>query len=354
MLFVLATAGCGTVSYLIQAGVGQLDISSRTRPIGEVTKDESVSPRIRGLLAEVATIKRFGETEGLTPTKNYVRYADLERNQAVWVLSASEPLAFKSQTWWFPITGRIPYLGYFSRGDADQMASYLADQGLDVDVRGAEAYSTIGWFEDPVLSTMISSGDDAIGDLADVVLHESVHATVYVPGQAGLNESVASYISDKLTPVYLQSTRGKKSKEEVAWVSGQDRFEKRQKIMHAAYDELDKLYKSSAPPEEKLAKKKAIFDKLMLETHARRRLNNATLAELKTYNSGTKELDELLAACGNDFPRLIASLKTLEFNDFRGAVDRDLGRVIGQLARKGCPLSKAPALADAGRVPRAR
>src|SRR6185312_14274837 len=115
---------------------------------------------------------------------------------------------FRSKTWWFPIVGRVPYLGWFDRDDAHDFADELHREGWDSDVGAADAYSTLGWFDDPVLSTMIAGGDEAVGELVNVILHESVHATLYVDGQTRFNESLAEFVAGKLTTVYLGAHYG--------------------------------------------------------------------------------------------------------------------------------------------------
>lgn len=334
-------AGCATPQYLIQAGVGQLDMSLRARPLRDAIDDPDVDPRVRALLAEVPAVKRFGEEHGLTPTKSYEAFSDLKRSSAVWVVSASAPLAFKSKTWWFPIVGRVPYLGFFNKGDAERLADYLRDEGLDVDLRGASAYSTIGWFKDPVLSTMIPKGDEALGNLVDVVLHESVHATVYIPGQAAFNESVASFVADGLALVYLDRIRGPESKERAAYLSAEASGDKRHKAMHAAYEKLQKLYASELPDAVKLEQKAILLRALEIEVGARRPINNAVLAEMKTYDASPKDFDALLAACGGSYARFLGALKTLTPASFRGAVDKDLGHAIRPLVAAGCPAPPA-------------
>jgi predicted aminopeptidase len=332
--------GCTTTEYLLQAGCGQIDLMMRARDLDATVADGHVPERTRKLLGQVAEIKKFGEKNSLRPTNSYHRFVQLDRPVVVWVVTASDPLRFRSRTWWFPVVGRVPYLGWFDRDAAHAFADELRLEGLDVDVGGAEAYSTLGWFDDPVLSTMLSSGDEAIGELADVVLHESVHATLYIDGQTRFNESLAEWASNHLTLTYLEEKYGPKSEEKAAFLDAEKRGEERRKKMHAAYETLAALYASDKPAAEKLAEKKRVLAALKRETHYRRPINNATLASFKNYHSGNGELDELLSACGGSWKRVFAALAVLkeERSRFKEMNQAELGPVVRPLIEAKCPV----------------
>ncbi|MFT3764598.1 MAG: aminopeptidase [Minicystis sp.] len=340
LLSLSVLSGCVTAEYLAQAGCGQIDIMLRARDLDETVADARVPQRTRDLLGQVATIKKFGEKNSLRPTGSYHRYVELDRHVVVWVVTAADPLRFHSRTWWFPIVGRVPYLGWFDRDAAHEFAASLRAEGLDVDVGGAEAYSTLGWFDDPVLSTMLGDGDEAIGSLAEVVLHESVHATLYVGGQARFNESLAEFVSGRLTRTYLDEKYGPDSEQKTAYVDAERRGDERRAKMHAAYEQLDALYKSSKPTAQKLAEKKAILTALRREAHYRRPINNATLASFKNYHSGTPDLEALLTACGGSWKRFLGTLAVLkeEKQRFTSPNQMDLGPVITPLVKAGCPV----------------
>ena len=165
-LLLLTQSGCLAFEYLPQAAAGQRDLIRRARDIDQLVQDGRVDGRMRQLLGQVSIIKSFGERHGLAPTPNYTKYVHVDRPAAVWVTSASAPLAFQSRSWSFPIVGSFTYLGWFHREEADRFAAKLAKEGLDVDVRGAGAYSTAGFFEDPIVSSMIAPGKLATGELA--------------------------------------------------------------------------------------------------------------------------------------------------------------------------------------------
>jgi predicted aminopeptidase len=334
-------AGCTTGRYLAQAGCGQFDILLRARDLDSAARDAGVDPRTRALLLQVADIKAFGEAHSLRPTRNYHRYAALDRGAVVWVVTASEPLRFHPKTWWFPVVGRVPYLGWFDRDDAHDFADELRGEGWDADVGAADAYSTLGWFDDPVLSTMIAGGDEAVGELVNVILHESVHATLYVDGQTRFNESLAEFVAGKLTTVYLDAHYGLASREAVAYADAERRAEERGARMHRAYEVLSKLYASDEPREQKLAEKAAILVALRQETHFRRPINNATLSAFKNYNSATPELAALLAACGDSVGRFLAALQPLKKGGaFTSPNQADLAPVLLPLVKAGCPAGK--------------
>jgi predicted aminopeptidase len=326
LLAMPALQSCSTVEYLWQAGRGQLSIMNRARPIEEALRDETTPPRIRKLLAEVPAIKGFGERSGLRPTGNYRDYVKLDRDAVVYVVSACAPLKFEPKEWSFPIVGGFPYLGWYDRAGADRFAARLREEGYDVDVRGAGAYSTLGWFRDPILSTMIPEGDRATGELVEVVLHESLHATVYVKHQAFFNESLASWVSEKLTPIYLRETRGEGSTEEKAYLAALEWQKKYVRRMHESYVELEKLYASAAPDEEKRAKKAGILSALRKELKVKegRDLNNATLVGYREYEGNRDVFDRAFAKCGNDLGRFLRALCRIDEKSFASRQEKDL------------------------------
>jgi predicted aminopeptidase len=332
----VASAGCTSLTYVTQAAVGQDDLERRARDIDELVRDRRVDARMRGLLSEVAEIKRYGEQHGLKATTNYTKYARVDGPAIVWVVSASEPLWFHSKVWSFPLVGSFTYLGWFARKDADVFARELRQEGWDVDVRGSGAYSTSGYFEDPVLSTMIAPGKEALGDLANVILHESAHATIFVRNQSTLNESVAEFVGDHLAARYVADTRGAEGEEARAYAGAQARSERRKVVMRKAYADLEALYASTRSDAEKLAEKARVLVKLVHDVRSARALNNATLIQYRTYNSGQEELGELLAACGGDWGRFVKVVKGLERATFANGQASDVGEIVAPLVKAGC------------------
>lgn len=330
-------SGCFTAGYLLQAASGQYELLHVARPLSAVKEDPTVPPRIRALLSKVPAIKRYGQLNGLTPTGNYERYADLHRPAAVWVVQGCKSLSFEPKRWAFPIVGTVPYLGFFNPEAARSFAADLEKQerDLDVTVRTASAYSTLGWFKDPVLSTMIPEGPGAFGELANVILHESVHATIYVKNQSAFDESLASFVADELTWLLVVGRSGLQSEEAKAMIEGDERGARFVKEMHLAYEALDAIYRSARSDAEKRALKEARLAELQQTLGLRRRFNNADLAGSRTYDTGRPAFERLRRACGG-LPKFLAAVRSLEEKDFQAPQQSDFDLVIDRLTERTC------------------
>src|SRR5262245_4405402 len=335
--------GCLMTRYLAQAAYGQLDLLGRARPIEQVVRDPNTSARAAALLAEIPAIKQYGRSYGLSIVRNYTTYAALGRPAAVWFVGAADPVAFKPLRWCFPIAGCFAGLGWFDEDDGIAHKVELEAQGYDTIIRPASAYSTGGWFPDPVLSTMLGGGNDALPGLANVILHESVHATVLVPDEPFFNESFASYIADALTDHWIAVRFGPGSPEDLAWTLGQAlRLPVIARLLDA-YQQLKRVYDGGEPRDKKLAAKARIIDELVADLHIRRRPNNASLTETRVYNGGLTSLLEAHRACG-DVRSLVLAGQTLTRADFARTLQDDLAPIAKLLAArcKQAPATRSP------------
>jgi len=332
----LLGTGCMGARYLPQAVGGQLALMTGSRRLGRVIADPETPPATAALLAEVPEIRAFGAARGLTPGRSYRRYVDLHREHAVWVVSGSRPLAFEPKVYWFPIAGSFAAVGWFSEARAERHVARLERRGWDADAFGADAYSTGGWFRDPVVSTMLAPGPAAAGTLANVLLHESVHATVLVPGQTAFDESLATFVADELSLEYLAERFGPASAELEAYRAADAAWRARLARLLDAYAALAALYASDRPEAEKLREKAALLGALTRELALERPANNATLLGVKLYGTGTAELGELLAACGRDWRRFLAAVGSLRPRDFPAPQTEDFAPVIEALVSWRC------------------
>ncbi|MEO5510254.1 MAG: aminopeptidase [Longimicrobiales bacterium] len=194
LLLLALSAACSPV-YVIRAGLHEARILSRRRPIARVIEDPATAPAVRHKLDVVLQARAYAEHSlDLAAGDSYTTYSWVSHDTLLMVVTASRPDRFQAHTWWFPVVGRVPYKGYFDFEKAYADAAKLREQGLDTYVRPSGAFSTLGWFNDPLLSTILRYGDVS---LATTVVHEILHNTVYIPSQVAFNESFASFVGDR-------------------------------------------------------------------------------------------------------------------------------------------------------------
>jgi predicted aminopeptidase len=180
--------------YVIRAGLAEAKILSRREPIEEVIRAPGTDEETRDKLAVVVNVRSYAENElELDVGDSYTTFSQLDTDTLLMVVTASRKDAFDPYTWWFPIVGRVPYKGFFDPDDARAQARSLEERGYDVAVRPSGAFSTLGWFNDPLLSTIL--GRDHVS-LASTVIHEVTHNTTFISGQVGFNESFANFVGD--------------------------------------------------------------------------------------------------------------------------------------------------------------
>jgi predicted aminopeptidase len=180
--------------YVLRAGYEEAKLLSRRRPIEEARADARTTREERRKLDLVVQARTFArESLGLDVGDSYTTYAEVDSDTLLLVVSAAEKVRFRQYTWWFPIVGRVPYKGYFRFQDALDEAARLEEEGLDTYVRPTAAFSTLGWFNDPLLSTVLRAPDVF---LVSTVIHEVTHNTTYIASQAAFNESFANFVGD--------------------------------------------------------------------------------------------------------------------------------------------------------------
>jgi predicted aminopeptidase len=188
--------GCETVGYYTQAIGGQFEISARARPIDMVIGEPGTPADLRAKLALARGIRDYASRElGLPDNGSYRRYADLGRPFVVWNVVAAEEFSTKAVESCFPVVGCVTYRGYFGEAVARAHAEALRAKGFDAQVSGIPAYSTLGWFDDPLLSTFIRYPE---AEIARIVFHELAHQVVYIKGDTVFNESFA--VAGRATP----------------------------------------------------------------------------------------------------------------------------------------------------------
>src|SRR5437764_9555940 len=194
--------GCGTL-YLMQAASGEWQVLRRRVPIDTLLADPHTPPALRAHLEEVRAAREFASGElGLPQSGSYRSYADIGRPYVVWNVVAAPEFSVSPKRWCFPVAGCVAYRGYFREQRAREFAAALAVRGFDVSVDGVPAYSTLGRFADPVLSSMLRYGDD---ELAATIFHELAHQLLYVRGDSEFNEAFATTVEDAGLERWLNS-----------------------------------------------------------------------------------------------------------------------------------------------------
>jgi predicted aminopeptidase len=335
--FAVAQTACTSLHFVTQAAAGQLELAGAARPIPDVLADPKTAPRTRELLSEVVYVKRYARLNGLRVAGNYEKYVELDREFPIWFVNASHPLAFRSKTFSFPIIGSFPGLAWFDEDDAKDFGGKLEREGWDVNIRGVSAFSTGGWFDDPIVWSMLSKSPAAVGFLVNTVIHESVHATVLVKDEQYFNESLASYIADTMTDQYLRERFGATSPELTMYVDQNARSRVRAAELNVVYQALDGVYTSNASRSEKLERKRQIIDQLVASMRLTKRPNNATLIGFRLYQVGGDEFSSLYSACAQNWRRFLTAVSRVSAEDFGVPQRQDFGPVMTKVAAAGCP-----------------
>lgn len=305
MLFCIGQTGC----YYMQAANGQWQVLRKREPITELIEDETTPVELAERLQLVQTARQFSIDElALPDNDSYRTYSDIEREYVVWNVFAAPEFSLEPRTWCFPVAGCVSYRGYFSRDAAYRKSARLAKRGYDVAVGGVSAYSTLGKFDDPVLSSMMQWDDIR---LVAVLFHELAHQVLYIKGDSAFNESFATAVEEFGVGRWLQS-QGKAADIDVY----RKRRELRQALMGlvaAARDDLSDYFGRAISDDEKRRLKAARLKQLSADAEAMLTeaghqgsrwlsgdLNNARLISMTLYEGRLPAFRRLLRNCHED------------------------------------------------------
>ena len=208
LLSTLLFSSC-QLTYILKNAHQQFSMMTTRQPISEMLKDENLDADKRKKFELSEKARRFAfEDLQLRKTQNYATYIDLHRPYVSWVVHAAYKWELKNYLWSFPIIGDVPYKGYFSEDEAKQEAADMEQLGYDTFYRGVSAYSTLGWFTDSLLSSMLAYKEH---DLVNTIIHELTHTTIYVKSNADFNERLASFIGAKGTELFYKKYEGEHS-----------------------------------------------------------------------------------------------------------------------------------------------
>jgi predicted aminopeptidase len=321
-LVVVLIAAVGGGCYELQSVQGQLALMSERVPISRVIAAPSTPPALRARLEAVAAIRDFASRDlGLPDNGSYRSYADLKRRYVVWNVVAAPEFSVDPKEWCYPIVGCVAYRGYFVEARARRFAGELRARGLDVTVDGVAAYSTLGHFDDPVLSTMMDWNDV---ELASIIFHELTHQLLYVPNDSSFNEALATTVEEEGVRRWL---RAQGREEDLAkHLEQREHYLKVIDLMSETRAELRTLYASGLPPQAMRERKRAAFLALRssfaklqaqwgghapFESWFAEGLNNAYLASIATYFACVPGFERELAAVGGDLGAFYARARAL-------------------------------------------
>lgn len=319
MMLTLSQASC----YYLQAAQGQLSLLSQRKPIAKVIADPATSPDIKTRLEYAQEAREFASHQlALPDNKSYRSYVDLKRDNVLWNVFAAPEFSVDPKLWCFPVAGCVVYRGYFKESAAQHYADKLRAQGFDVVVSGVPAYSTLGHFNDPVISTMMRWNNTQV---AATLFHELAHQVVYVKDDSSFNEAFATVVADEGIKRWLLQRNNPGALER--WHLYEQRGNEFAQLLLRTRAKLRHVYETSQSVGEKLQRKQQVLNELLAEYAQlkastwdgytgydkwfERPLNNADFIAIATYQQCVPGFEKLLHSVNDDLSRFYAAVKAL-------------------------------------------
>lgn len=313
------------VNYILKSAYNQFSMMSRRISLEKALKDPQLSHEQKRKIQLAQKAREFAEKElGLKPTKNYTQFVLLDRPYVTYVVSAAPKWKLEAYKWRYPIVGSMPYKGFFNEEDAKKEELDLQKENLDTYMRGVSAYSTLGWFKDPLLSSMLRYQDY---DLVNTIIHETVHATLYIKHEADFNERLAVFMGNRGAEMFYLKEEGPESptlqkvqKENAddklfsEWISG------KLKSLAAWYENLPAEQQNEERRQQQFIQlqedfKKELLPRLMTDSFKKfqdLKINNARLLVYRTYMQDLSDFESLYEKTGRDFNKFLEECKSLE------------------------------------------
>lgn len=313
--------GCETTAYYRQSIEGHLALLAKREPIEKLLASDELSEKRREQLTAALEIRDYAsDTLALPRNDSYREFVELGRPAVVWNVVATPEFSLRPEQWCFLVVGCMTYRGYFAKEDAESYAEALAQTGLDVTVGGASAYSTLGWFSDPLLSTMVDRGQIL---MAEVIFHELSHQLLYIKNDTTFNEAFASAVAEHGVRRWLADHKPEDLPKYEQWLERKGHF---LQLLRQTSDALRTLYASELDDDEMRSGKQALFNTL-IERYAELKekwngydgydgwfekpINNARLTSIGVYRDRVPDFMRWLEACGNDLPQFYDTMRRL-------------------------------------------
>jgi predicted aminopeptidase len=313
-------SGCSPF-YVIRAAYEEGKILWRREPISEYLEKPDLGPDVQDKLKLVLAVREYArDVLKLNVGGSYASYSYIDRPELTYILTAAPRTELRPYTWWFLIVGRVPYKGYFSKEEAGDAAQELEGEGYDTNIRTSAAFSTLGWFDDPLLSHLLRYDKVA---LAEVVFHELFHSTLYVKGAGAFNESVANFVGGRAAIDFFRDRFGAGSAEHKRAISAWEEELQFSEFIAKLAAALDELYARKIPEEDKLRLRQQVFARgkedwsewvTQHPTHrfrnfSKQPLNNAVIIHYMLYLKNLKLFEALYEAGGKNLVQVIDSIR---------------------------------------------
>ena len=322
-LIILSLTGCGNLLYLSKLGWHQSSITFHSVPVEEVLENQGVDHEAKEKIRFIQEVKRYGEEKlGLARTKSYSKYFEV-KGPVLHVITASERDCLQLYHWDFPIVGKVTYKSFFTKEGILKEKRFLETKGYDTFVQRAGAYSTLGWLKDPIFSSMLQ-WDEAT--LANLILHEMTHATLYFRGQTDFNEQIATFVGNQGAVDFLIEKYGNGSKEMVEAIHCQEDDLAFSRWIDQACQQLSNFYAREISRDEKLRGREELFHRLKedfketmasFKTESYRNLvkvdiNNAVLLAYRRYIHRLEDFQTLYEQLGRDIRKVVEYFKAIQ------------------------------------------
>lgn len=320
ILAALTVSACTSFGYYMDLMAGHSELMEKRKPVAEILAEKETQPKLRELLEISQNIRDFASNElHLPENDSYRMYADLKRRYAVWNVVAAKEFSMEAKKWCFLFVGCLSYRGYFSKADATDYANELRKEGYDVYVAGANAYSTLGWFDDPLLNTMMYKSE---ARRAGIIFHELAHQVVYIENDSAFNEAFATAVEHEGIRRWLNRKGQNKKYDE--YLANEKRDSELNLLLQKTREELKKLYKTDVSNQEKRLVKKQIFTQLqkkyqqlkkswagynVYDKWMTQKLNNSHLLLIATYHELVPVFKELLRKEKYNFKKFYTAVK---------------------------------------------
>lgn len=310
----LGAAGCSTLGWYFQAARGQLELLAKREDIEKVIAAPDTSPEVRRKLETALEARAFAAAELALPDDgSYSDYVELDRDAVLFNVVATPEFSLVPKTWCYPFAGCLAYRGYFRREAARRLAGRLAGEGMDTAVSPVAAYSTLGWFDDPVTSPMLAWDETR---LAGLIFHELAHQRVFVKGETEFNEAYATTVSRAGVRRWIAG-HGEYPGALERWERQRALDERFVDLLLETRDDLERIYAEGGDADDLRKRKRARFERLQrdyaafrerhetdaFDSFMQRDLNNAHLVQVATYEGGARAFADLLAEYRGDFER---------------------------------------------------